>query len=174
MCKLKQRERLGTSLFMNCNPSHARVTDGKKQTTPKADKAFVHHLSIQDARRHLPQLRSIAAREFPNTPVQGLVICIDYRVIPENYSVRPVMEHSGTETSGTANEEARNDALIEKVRDNQDKYTLLESKIANGQDGQLVMTLCSSFWDKDCCTGSEEGFSDDDDDDPNPKTVLRS
>jgi len=84
------------------------------------------------------------------------------------------MEHSGTETSGTANEEARNDALIEKVRDNQDKYTLLESKIANGQDGQLVMTLCSSFWDKDCCTGSEEGFSDDDDDDPNPKTVLRS
>ena len=68
--------------------------------------------------------------------------------------------------------------MFEKVRDNQDKYTLLESKIANGQDGQLVLTICSSFWahDTGLLSGNgriegEDGFSDEDDN-PNPKAAL--
>ncbi|KIM77726.1 hypothetical protein PILCRDRAFT_11814 [Piloderma croceum F 1598] len=162
MCKLKQRERL----------------EGKKNTISKADKAFFHHLSIRDARRHLPHLRSLAAHEYPDALVQGLVIGIDYRVMPEKYSVQSIVGYRSPETIGTVNEEARNDALFEKVRDNQDRYTLLETKIVNGQDAQLVITLCPSFWDKD--TGllggngrieGEECISDDDDD-SYPKPAL--
>ena len=165
---------------MNCSLSYPRSAEGKKQTMSKGDRAFLHHLSIRDARRHLPHLRSTAAREYPNTPIQGLVICIDYGAIPEKYSVRPIVRHNGPETSGTVNEEARNDALFEKVRDNQDKYTLLESTIANGQDGQLVLTMCSSCWQSDSgllggngrVAGQDE-FSDEDDD-PSPKAALAS
>ena len=90
--------------------------------------------------------------------------------------MRPIVGYNGPDTSGTVNEEARNDALLEKVRDNQDKYTLLESKISNGQDGQLIMTICSSFWDKDAGLlggngriEGEEGSSDEDD--PIPTAV---
>lgn len=146
-----------------------RVTaEGKKQGISKGDKAFLHHLSLWDARRHLPHLRNLAAREFPDTPAKGLVIRIDYGMLPEQYSVIPINGYNGPETCGSTNAEARNDALFEKVRDNQEKYTLLESLIANGQDGQLVMTLCKSFWENDTgplgsrFEGGEE-YSDEDD-----------
>jgi hypothetical protein len=159
-------------------PILCSFAEGKKNTISKADKAFLHHLSIRDARRHLPHLRSLAAREYPDTLVQGLVIGIDYRVTPEKYSVQSIVGYS-PETTGTVNEEARNDALFEKARDNQDRYTLLETKIANGQDAQLVMTLCPSFWDKDAglLDGNRriegvECISDDDDDNSNPKPAL--
>jgi hypothetical protein len=174
MCKLKQRERLGRFEIIVRSLSYVLSTEAKKQTTSKADKAFFHQLSIRDAQRHLPRLRSLAALNYPDTLAQGLVIGIDYRVTPEKYSVKPIIGYNGPETSGTVNEEARNDALFEKVRDNQDKYTLLESKIANGEESQLVMTLCSSFWDKEGLVGNgqiegEGGSSDEDDDDPSPR-----
>jgi hypothetical protein len=149
--------------------------EGKKNTISKADKAFLHHLSIRDARRHLPHLQSLAAHEYPDTLVQGLVISIDYRVMPEKYSVQSIVGYRSPETMGTVNEEARNDALFEKVRDNQDRYTLLETMVVNGQDAQLLITLCPSFWDKDTLLGGNgqmEEFMSDDDDDSNLKPAL--
>lgn len=76
--------------------------------------------------------------------------------------MRSIVGYDGPETFGTVNEKARNDALFEKVRDNQDKYTLLESKVANGLDDQLVLTLCSSFWgNKDIRLLDEDGVDHD-------------
>jgi len=83
--------------------------------------------------------------------------------------VTPIDGYNGPETCGSVNAEARNDALLEKVRDNPEKYTLLESSIANGQDGQLVMTLSKCFWDDEKSGGGriegEEKYSDYDDHD---------
>ncbi|KIM71474.1 hypothetical protein PILCRDRAFT_17044 [Piloderma croceum F 1598] len=96
--------------------------------------------------------------------------------MPKKYSVQSIVGYSSPETMGGVNKEARNDALFEKFRDNQDRYTLIETKITNGQDAQLVMILCPSFGDKDAGLlggngqiEGEEGFSDDD---SSPKPAL--
>lgn len=151
--------------------------EGTPQTITKADSAFLHHLSIYDARRHLSYLRSMAAREYPNVDVKTLVICIDYQRSPTKYTLRPSTTRQIREISeidiSTA---ARNDAIIEKVTENPEKYTLIESTIAYGLRLQLVTTLVTSFWDRD--TGplggegrmdGEGGLEENDEGEDNPK-----
>ena len=61
-------------------------------------------------------------------------------------------------TDGTPNAEARNDALLEKARDHPGKYTIIQSKISNGQNLNMVMTLVTgTFWG----TGDEPHYEDD-------------
>jgi len=77
------------------------------------------------------------------------------------------------ETNGSANAEARNDALIERARRNPGKFTIIQSKIANGEGLQMVMTVVTgSFWDDSdnpwAIPGAVEGqrtVEDDEDDD---------
>lgn len=89
---------------------------------------------------------SNAALDYPGTPAQGLVIRIDYTKQPESYTVKPLDGYKGPPIGGSANDEARNDALIEKVKNDQDRYTLIETIIAHGQWGQLLMTVAPSLW----------------------------
>ncbi|KII90718.1 hypothetical protein PLICRDRAFT_106414 [Plicaturopsis crispa FD-325 SS-3] len=130
MCKMKQRERYGRFYSIS-----------------KHDAAFFHHLSTHDARRHLPMLRELAAREFPDTPLTGLIICIDYTARPEKYTVVPIHGFVGRPAEGSVNAIARNEALLEKARDYPGKYTLIQSTISNGRGDTLVMTLATGeFW----------------------------
>lgn len=149
MCKMKQRERM----------------EGKSDPIPKRDIAFFHQLSMHDARTHLPRLRRRAAAEFSTVPRHRLVICIDYTVQPAVYSLRPLDTYNTGQTSGTANTEARNDALIEGVRENPQRYALIESKIACGRSPQCVLTLATgAFWEWMAEQDSRSDSADVDDD----------
>lgn len=125
------------------------VVEGKFQSISKADAAFFHHLFPRDARRNLPSLRKLASEKFPEKTKTALIICIDYTTLPPTYSVVPLedYEKNRPETNGSSNAEARNDTLIERARDNPGKFTIIQSKIANGQGLQLVLTVVTgSFW----------------------------
>ncbi|OSX68033.1 hypothetical protein POSPLADRAFT_1043193 [Postia placenta MAD-698-R-SB12] len=149
MCKMKQRERM----------------EGKSNPIPKRDIALFHQLSMHHARTHLPRLRRRAVAEFSTVPRHRLVICIDYTVQPAVYSLRPLDTYNTGQTSGTANTEARNDALIEGVRENPERYALIESKIACGRSPQCVLTLATgAFWEWMAEQDSRSDSADVDDD----------
>lgn len=153
MCALKQQERL----------------EGKKQSISKGDAAFFHHLATRDAWRELPTLREMATKEYPQTVNTDLVVCIDYLVNPPKFLVVPIVEYDKhqPETDGTVNAEARNEALIERARENPGKFTVIQSKIANGQSKQLVLTIVTGgFWQARQEAWVEDDAEDDDDDLP--------
>lgn len=119
----------------------------------RQDTAFFHALSTRDARKHLPKLRGIAAREHEGVPLANFVVCIDYTVLPETYTLRLLTEEPGPysrQINGSANAEARNNALHDKAKKNPEKYVLIESTISNGRSDQLVLTLgTGEFWNGD-------------------------
>lgn len=168
MCKLKQREHLGTYWF---SPSYLQpnvVIEGKSQSISKHDIAFFHHLSTRDARHHIPLLRRLATRDFPGVSPAKLIICIDYTSEPAKYSLIPLenQDQHRMETSDSQNTDARNEALIEQAKNHPGKYTLIQSTIANGQSLQLVTTVVTgNFWSKvegvDFSESDNEGYIDD-------------
>ncbi|KAJ7861827.1 hypothetical protein B0H14DRAFT_2741409 [Mycena olivaceomarginata] len=147
MCKMKQRERL----------------EGKSQAISKSDAAFFHHLSIRDARHHLPFLRRLARSTYPALRSCELLIRIDYTAVPPAYSVVPLAEAERHDiaTNGSANAEARNDALLERARANPDRFGLIQSQVANGAGMQLVLSVVTgNFWDKGDDSMRDTGVDD--------------
>ena len=170
MCKMKQRERLG-----NINSNILLVTlisvniEGKHQSISKSDATFFHHLFTHDARNHLPRLRKLASTTYPSLALTALLVCINYTVTPPEYSVVPLAEYEKYQppTNGPSNTEARNEALIERARDNPGKFTIIQSKVANGQGLQMVLTVVTgSFWknDPEGFVDGEEGVAVEDED----------
>ncbi|KAJ7120472.1 hypothetical protein C8R43DRAFT_1151718 [Mycena crocata] len=133
MCKMKQRERL----------------EGKSQAISKSDVAFFHHLATRDARHHLPELRRLARAQYPTLRPGELLIRIDYLAVPPKYSVVPIDQaDQDLITAGSANAEARNDALFERARENPDRFGLIQSRIANGRALQAVLSVVTgNFWE---------------------------
>ncbi|KAF7364695.1 hypothetical protein MVEN_00339100 [Mycena venus] len=145
MCKMKQRERL----------------EGKSQAISKSDAAFFHNLATRDARHHLPLLRRLARAKYPTLRSGELLICIDYTVVPSAYSVVPLTEadRHNLRTNGSANAEARTDALLERARENPDRFGLIQSKIVNGVGLQLVLSVVTGdFWTEGFEFGDSEDF----------------
>jgi hypothetical protein len=111
----------------------------------------------------------MATKEYPETVNTDLVVCIDYLVNPPKFSVVPIAEYDKhqPETDSTVNAEARNEALIERVRDNPGKFTVIQSKIANGRSKQLVLTIVTGgFWQARQEAWVEDDADDGDDDLP--------
>lgn len=151
------------------------MTEGKSEAISKKDAKFFHDLTLRDAIKHLPHLRGLAKKEYPNLTYHDVVIKIDYTANPPTYKLTPLTEYNTGQTMGTANAEARNDALIEKVQENREKYTLLESLIAAGQGRTCVLTLgTGEFWvaDKGLIGGGLVEGENDDGEEPGPGTAL--
>ncbi|KAJ7022650.1 hypothetical protein C8F04DRAFT_1137345 [Mycena alexandri] len=147
MCKMKQRERL----------------EGRSQAISKSDVAFFHHLSTRDARHHLPLLRRLARTRYPALRPCELVMRIDYTAVPPVYSVIPLAEadHHELRTNGSANAEARNDAILERAREHPDRFGLIQSTIANGAGMQMVMSVVTgNFWEGDMESAMAERMGD--------------
>jgi len=134
ICKMKQRER----------------TEGKASRILKRDLAFFHNISMYDARKNIVKLSRQAEQEHPGKIRTHLVVCIDYCAFPVTYGLTPIEHYDTGPHSGSTNAQARNEAMIDKVKDNPGKYTLIEARIANGQGMQAIMTLATGkLWDWD-------------------------
>jgi hypothetical protein len=85
----------------------------------------------------------IASTKYPSLMYTALMININYTVIPPEYSVVPLAEYKAhlPLTKASANDEACNEALIERARDNPGNLTIIQNKIVNGQGLQLVLTV---------------------------------
>ncbi|KAJ8454929.1 hypothetical protein ONZ45_g19115 [Pleurotus djamor] len=133
-CQLKVQERL----------------EGKNQSISKADIAFFHSVTIEDLGDHLSLLKEIAAKKYPGVPLTSLVACVNYDVSDPVYGVELLYgyEKLQPQTGGSAVAIARNEALIERVQENPDRFCLFQSRVANGEGTQLVLTMVGGdFWD---------------------------
>ncbi|TFK60784.1 hypothetical protein BDN72DRAFT_965518 [Pluteus cervinus] len=54
--------------------------------TPR-DWEYIQNLNICEARRHMPHLKRLAAKDHPSTPLDDLTIVVDYNTVPTNYHV---------------------------------------------------------------------------------------
>ncbi|KJA14498.1 hypothetical protein HYPSUDRAFT_150369 [Hypholoma sublateritium FD-334 SS-4] len=131
VCKLKQQELL----------------EGKFQSVSKTDATFFHHLATSDARRYLPTLRRLAESTYPllaDSPT-SLVTTIDYMVYPPRLGLYPLAEHEKYSPQRalnvSPNAELRNDELIQRARDHPGEYGIIQSKMANGQGMQSVLSI---------------------------------
>lgn len=79
--------------------------------------------------------------------MSNLIIQIGYAANPPHFEVRHIDEGHGLPIWGSDNALARNEALLQRVKDNRDKYTLIESIIVHGKRHiQLVETISVSLW----------------------------
>lgn len=126
-----------------------RHVERKNETITRLDNKFHHEIAIRDARSHLPLIRTLAARDYPNLPLNRLIICTDYTCWPQRYSVRPL--DKSPETCGharhSATAEARLEGIIQKAKDEPELVTLLESVIARGFGRRSVMTSMLNVWE---------------------------
>ncbi|KAJ6614791.1 hypothetical protein B0H10DRAFT_2043399 [Mycena sp. CBHHK59/15] len=156
MCKMKQRERL----------------EGKSESISKSDVAFFRHLAARDAQHHLPHLRRLARTQHPALRPCELVIRIDYTAVPPAYAVFPLadFERQQPPMQGSANAEARNDALLERARAHPERTALIQSVVANGRACQMVLSVVTgSFWDDG---EGEPGDSEEDVDEEDMDTKV--
>lgn len=115
--------------------------EGKSAAVSKKDSKFLHALTLRDAINHLPQLRSLAQRDYPGLAYHDLVVMVDYTVHPPTYELAPLTGYTEYRKIRTPSAEARNNALIENVEQNRDKYTLFESFVTTGQGKTCVLSL---------------------------------
>ena len=113
--------------------------------------AFFRHLSVRDARNNIAHLRHLASKaQLGKIYGMGLVIRIDYTVIPPEYDVVSLAEfekHAPMPLRGP-NAEPMHTAIVQEAHDNPGIYTIIVSKVANGQGLQLVPILIKGegFW----------------------------
>ncbi|KDQ55392.1 hypothetical protein JAAARDRAFT_195775 [Jaapia argillacea MUCL 33604] len=131
VCKLKQREQ----------------TDGKLTKIESTDKKFLHHLSLTHAQHSLAHLLSLASTQFASLPLTSLAICIDYTSLPPKFSLKALSAYNEKneerETTGSETMEERNARMIERVRENGEKHTLVESVLCGGRGRVMLLTVTS-------------------------------
>ena len=99
---------------------------------------------------------------------------------PTRFSVHPLSEHDKyaprISLDASANAEARNDELITRAMEHPGKYGIIQSKIANGQGTQLVLSVVTgSFWDEAGWPVEEAKYkyrAEEDNDDDEEESLL--
>lgn len=147
---MKQRERAGSSIRLLLGSATYNREEGKASPISKRDLAFFHNISMYDARKNIAKLNKRAEKEFPGKDKSSIVICIDYCVLPVTFKLKPIEQYDVGPHTGSANAAARNETMIDKVKDNPGKYTLLEARVACGQGMHAILTLATGkFWEFD-------------------------
>ena len=117
-------------------------------------------------------MRLVAVHEHPGIELKNFVIQIDYTVIPPKYVLRSIDEERSLPIWGSDNALARNKSLLQRVKNNRDKYSLIESIVVHGKGHtQLVMTTVISLWEKSGKRTTDGG--DDHDDEDRPRSALQ-
>jgi hypothetical protein len=73
-----------------------------------------HNLATWQATVNFAKFRDMAQKEFPNTPYEDLMSCIDFTRVPEEYSVKVI--EPGASLGATADDKARFQALATEFR----------------------------------------------------------
>jgi len=129
-----------------------KVTLPSSTTSSLATRGATSPACASSPRRNIPPSHAQPPSSVSTTPS------------PRPHTVVPLTEYEKAQprTDGSAITEARNEALIERAKDNPGKFTIIQSKIANGRGLQLVLTVVTGgFW-KDGPDAWEEDMEGED------------
>ncbi|EJD43851.1 hypothetical protein AURDEDRAFT_114606 [Auricularia subglabra TFB-10046 SS5] len=161
VCKLKQQDKI----------------DGKLNPISKGDADFLHALATREAKHHAPELRAMAKAH----PVQNrgtFIVCIDFTVWPEKYSVKPLADFDLDAADVRTGERlgnmgARAEAMVERAMQNPNKVLLINSMISAGQAQEAVQSMVAcNFWGDGNEDWKIEYDEDDEDGIPLPRTAV--
>src|SRR5262245_38255649 len=96
-------------------------SEGRERPSLRQDEIFFSRILSDDAVRHRATLRSMAALDYPSTPLCNLLIQIDYTQVPETYSVKPIVSTLCSLRQGT---KAR--ILLEELQKNPGKKVIVK------------------------------------------------
>ncbi|KAF8145431.1 hypothetical protein K438DRAFT_1872125 [Mycena galopus ATCC 62051] len=140
-----------------CKENKAEHAGHRDKGRPKTDLIALHGLAQWVADVNFAAFHAIAERDFPDRSHEDLMPCIDFRRVPEEYSVKVIKPgasgHPGVMFSpaDAAIGEARLEMLVSKWRGT--GTTIVQSVISSGATIEIVTTPLSSrkdFWtDKD-------------------------
>ncbi|KAK6985159.1 MYND-type domain-containing protein, partial [Favolaschia claudopus] len=155
LCKLKKsstaREHysLCFSLYSNLN-----VVVGGVPMLLDSDASFIPQLMFTDAQVHLPHLRKVTKRDFPNEPVENFMLSIDYTNV--NYPAGTcslknintyVFPPSENQSMDPANRNAQNQEMLNVVLRKPRCYTFIESIFMFGKERKTRnVVMGRSLW----------------------------
>ncbi|KAJ6512848.1 hypothetical protein C8R45DRAFT_328397 [Mycena sanguinolenta] len=141
--------------------SHRAICNDANAGRTKSDNPHLQRLMRWVADDNFLTFRIIAERDFPNIPHENLMPCIDFRCVPEKYSVKMLKPgasgHPGVVVSPAqaALGEAQFQAVVSRCREIPG-IIVLQSVIRNGATDGILTTEMSreNFW-----TGEKREFS---------------
>jgi hypothetical protein len=98
-------------------------------------------LTLHDARKQLPHLHGLTKKHYPSLKQRDLVVKTNYAVYPPTFDVVALMGYTTGLTGGTSN-----DALVEKLQENKEKYALIESRVLCGQSRACVLAVATGMF----------------------------
>ncbi|KAJ6562000.1 hypothetical protein B0H19DRAFT_91357 [Mycena capillaripes] len=164
-CQKRERK---ASHKIKCPQIQAERAGNRAKGRPKEDLPFAHAIAASDADINFAFFHDLAARRYPNTPRSRLMLCIDYTVVPEIYSIKLIEPgasgHPGV--SFPAEErvimEQQFQAFVTKMRANPDA-TIAQSILASGSTVEILLTPIAreNFWTDKNTYSSDSEDSDD-------------
>ncbi|KZT09065.1 uncharacterized protein LAESUDRAFT_712628 [Laetiporus sulphureus 93-53] len=148
-----------------CKLTRQGRKEGRPNGISKRDVAFLRLLAMTDSRKHLPLLRELAKREFSDTPLPELAVCIDYTVVPPAYTLKLLKTYEIDDANEMSlHARARQDGMIEKVREISIRRTLIEGTIVSGSVVCYALMHTNGthdFWTLDEAASSEGSLKDE-------------
>ncbi|KAJ6606921.1 hypothetical protein B0H10DRAFT_2073861 [Mycena sp. CBHHK59/15] len=121
-----------------------------------ADVKFFRELFGSDANLHMPHLKKVAQRKFPNEKGENFVICLDYTNLEyplgtcslKNIKTYEFPPPTALE-AGSADVANYNAEMINMVRRNPTQYTFIEASFAYAEERfTRNFMLCPNMWDR--------------------------
>ncbi|KAJ6512831.1 hypothetical protein C8R45DRAFT_327996 [Mycena sanguinolenta] len=140
----------------------------REKGRPKSDLTALHGLAKWTADINFAAFHTIAERDFPDTPHEDLMPCIDFLCVPEQYSVKVIKPgasgHPGVKFSpaDAAVGEHRFQLAVSEWR-KIPGTTIVQSVIASGATVEILTTplLRKNFWTDKNTYSSDEDEGDD-------------
>ncbi|KAJ7754365.1 hypothetical protein DFH07DRAFT_959816 [Mycena maculata] len=135
---------------------------------PKTDREALHGLAQWEGDINFAVFHALAERDFPDTPHEDLMPCIDFRRVPEEYSVKVIAPGASGHPDVVFSQpdaalgEERFQTLVAQFRGT--GTTIIQTVIASGATIEILTTPMSRkhFWeDKNTYSGSSDEETDD-------------
>ncbi|KAJ7510705.1 hypothetical protein B0H11DRAFT_2402125 [Mycena galericulata] len=155
----------------DCPNLRAEYVGHRDKGRPKTDLTALHGLAKWEGDVNFAVFHALAEKHFPDTPHEDLMPCIDFRSVPEKYSVKVIQPgasgHPGINfpPESAAAGEAAFQSLVSKLRGT--GTTIVQSVIASGATIEILTTPMERphFWeDKNTYSGSSDEESESESD----------
>ncbi|KDQ62795.1 hypothetical protein JAAARDRAFT_190070 [Jaapia argillacea MUCL 33604] len=128
-----------------CKAAQRLAPEGATEKLGKRDFQFIKNQTLREAHRGIPALKMIAARDHPGVPYSRLVIVISYLVSPPSYTLEPLEGYTGVPRGCEDHMvvRAQSKPLIDTVKEDPTKHTLIESRVVFGEICKFVFCVAS-------------------------------
>ena len=148
---------LGPRIMLNVN----NTLEGRTKDLPKREHRFLSDLCVNDARKHVDELRRKADLNYPGVPLHEFIVWIDQTVMPPTYNLASLRSDIDVErppwfledesmAEAPVGMSRRSERAIDSVRNNPERLTLLKMIFPVGERASVYSVIVpNGFWESD-------------------------